>query len=98
MERIKKALEKARQERQIRQGGDPAPAPDAPRTRTEGTVGPEETLTMSVDETVLRENRIISALETSAFTYAYNLLRTQVLQRFKENNWNVLGVTSPGTG
>jgi protein-tyrosine kinase len=98
MERIKKALEKARQERQIRQGGDPAPGPDTARTRTEGTVGAEETLTMSVNETVLRENRIISALETSAFTDAYNLLRTQVLQRFKENNWNVLGVTSPGTG
>jgi exopolysaccharide/PEP-CTERM locus tyrosine autokinase len=32
------------------------------------------------------------------FTEAYNLLRTQILQRFKENNWNVLAVTSPGKG
>jgi len=35
-------------------------------------------------------------VETGSFTDAYNLLRTQILQRFKQNDWSVLAVTSPG--
>jgi capsular exopolysaccharide synthesis family protein len=96
MERIKQALDKARQERQIRQTGNPPPATaDQPRT---GTVVYDQTREITLDDKVLRENRILTGLEPSPFTDAYNLLRTQVLQRFKENNWNVLAVTSPGSG
>jgi len=97
MERIKQALEKARQERTLRQGSSSAPA-------TIGSVGAgtadfaAQTRTIALDDAVLRENRIITGLEPSDFTESYNILRTQVLQRFKENNWNVLAVTSPGNG
>jgi len=94
MERIKQALDKARQEREIRQSGNPAPAT---ATRT-GTVVYDQTREITLDDKVLRENRILTGLEPGPFTDAYNLLRTQVLQRFKENNWNVLAVTSPGSG
>jgi len=94
MERIKQALDKARQEREIRQSGNPAPAT---ATRT-GAVVYDQTQEITLDDKVLRENRILTGLEPGAFTDAYNLLRTQVLQRFKENNWNVLAVTSPGSG
>ena len=97
MERIKQALEKARQERQIRQGGDPAPTPGTPRAESE-PAGASQTQSLTVDDKILRENRIVTGLEPGPFTDAYNLLRTQVLQRFKENNWNVLAVTSPGEG
>jgi len=97
MERIKKALEKARQEREIRQGGETAPAPGTPKSDTE-PAGASQTQSLSVDDKILRENRIVTGLEPGPFTDAYNLLRTQVLQRFKENNWNVLAVTSPGEG
>ena len=96
MERIKQALDKARQEREIRQTGNPPPA-TAARPRT-GTVIYDQTQEISLDDNVLRENRILSGLEPGAFSDAYNLLRTQVLQRFKENHWNVLAVTSPGSG
>ena len=98
MERIKKALDKARQERQIRQGGShPAPSPTVQPVRT---AEPEydQTETITLDEAVLRKNHIVSGMGQNTFTDSYNLLRTQVLQRFKENNWNVLGITSPGTG
>jgi len=97
MERIKKALDKARQERQIRQGGSPVPTPTVQQVRTAET-GYDQTETISLDKAVLRKNRIVTGMEQSSFTDSYNLLRTQVLQRFKENNWNVLGITSPGTG
>ena len=94
MERIKQALDKARQERQLRQGASPAPE-SRPRTGT-GDIAFDQTRTVTVDEALLRENRVVTGLEPGPFTDAYNMLRTQVLQRFKENNWNVLAVTSPG--
>jgi len=97
MERIKEALEKARQERQIRQGDDSTTSPGAPLQDTAG-MGVSQTQSITVDDAVLRENRIVTGLEPGPFTDANNLLRTQVLQRFKENNWNVLAVTSPGEG
>jgi protein-tyrosine kinase len=97
MERIKQALEKARQERQIRQGGEPTPSTTTSQADTERT-GASQTQSLTVDDKILRENRIVTGLEPGPFTDAYNLLRTQVLQRFKENNWNVLAVTSPGEG
>jgi capsular exopolysaccharide synthesis family protein len=96
MERIKKALEKARQERRTKQGGEPV-LPIRGTRKTTGPVEYTQTEALDVSESVLRENRIINGLEQSSFTEAYNLLRTQVLQRFREHNWNVLAVTSPGT-
>jgi protein-tyrosine kinase len=95
MEHIKEALEKARQERHIRQGGEPA-ASQKTSQQDPGSAGASQTQTVTLDEATLRENRIVTGLEPGPFTEANNLLRTQVLQRFKENNWNVLAVTSPG--
>ncbi len=98
MERIKQALEKARQERALRQGGDASAgaATTTPGTRTEDSPY-AQSQSITLDDAVLRENRIVTGLEPSDFTEAYNILRTQILQRFKENHWNVLAVTSPGS-
>ena len=95
MERIKQALEKAREERQIRSGTEPAPVPSRPRKET-GKIEYAQTQPVSLDVDVLRRNRIVTGLEPGPFTESYKMLRTQILHRFKENNWNVLGVTSPG--
>jgi protein-tyrosine kinase len=92
MERIKQALEKARQAREATQGVITMTTPPAKAEKIDYT----RTRTVSVPASVLRQNRIITALEHSAFTDAYKILRTQVLQRLKENSWNVLAVTSPG--
>lgn len=56
------------------------------------------TRTVAVVPSVLRERRIVSALETGPFSDAYKILRTQVMQRMRENQWNLLGITSPGSG
>jgi len=100
MERIKEALDKARQERQTREGTSAAPVPTPtgkPRPDSRG-IEYGQTETITVDDAVLRENRIVFGMESSPFTDSCNLLRTQILQRFKENNWSVLAVTSPGSG
>jgi exopolysaccharide/PEP-CTERM locus tyrosine autokinase len=40
----------------------------------------------------------MAAYDKGPFVDAYKILRTQVMHRLRENNWNVLGVTSPGHG
>jgi len=99
MERIKEALEKARQERQSNHGGAAAAASQVQTLREDFTdKGESHTQSLTVADEVLRENRIVTGIEPGPFTEANNMLRTQVLQRFKENDWNVLAVTSPGEG
>ena len=98
MERIKQALEKARQERHLRQQETPVVVPAEAHGPVANRVQATQARTIEIEESILRKNRIISGLEQGAFTESYNLLRTQVLQRAKENNWNVLAVTSPGPG
>ena len=97
MERIKQALEKARQERQIRQGTASSPVSE-PRQAATGSIDYQQTRSITLEDSVLKENRIVTGLAPGPFTESYNLLRTQILQRFKENHWNVLAVTSPGPG
>ena len=99
MERIKLALEKARQERETRQTGGVITKPVPPiQPAGEAVSGAIVTPTVSLDEAALREHRIIAGMAPGGFTDAYNLLRTRILQIFKENGWNTLGITSPGTG
>lgn len=94
MERIKQALEKARQERETQQGNaTPGQATSVPVVEPHGQ---DLTQTVSLDEAVLREHRVVTSLPPGEFTDAYNLLRTRILQAFKEHNWNTLAITSPG--
>ncbi len=41
-----------------------------------------------------RRERIIAALDDEGVTDAYKLLRTRVMQRLGQNQWNTLGITS----
>jgi capsular exopolysaccharide synthesis family protein len=97
MERIKQALEKARSEREKAGTGT---GPGAVRTssgaRAPNLIAYTHTRTIEVADDLLREKRIISGIEQNSFTDAYKILRTQVLQRLKENGWNSVAITSPG--
>ena len=53
------------------------------------------TRVVECQEAILRQNRVVAAFDRGAFVEGYQLLRTQVLHRLRENRWNVLGVTSP---
>jgi protein-tyrosine kinase len=48
-----------------------------------------------LNKAVLRGNRVLTGHEPTAVRESYQLLRTRVLQRLKENQWNTLAVTSP---
>lgn len=95
MERIKEALERARQERQQTGGGAKGAA--APRGAAEpAQIAYTQTRHAEVSSEFLREKRVIAGYDSDTFTDAYKILRTQVFQRLRDNNWNVLAVTSPG--
>jgi len=97
MERIKQALEKAREER-LKTGGATTPLNASSGVATPASqIMYTHTRTEEVPVSFLREQRVITAVESGAFTDAYQILRTQVLQRLRENHWNALAVTSPGT-
>jgi protein-tyrosine kinase len=95
MERIKQALEKARLERQ-KTGATYGSSLEAGTRGAFSPVTYTHTRTVDVAKSFLQERRIISGFEQNAFTDAYKILRTQVLQRLREKGWNSLAVTSSG--
>jgi protein-tyrosine kinase len=46
-------------------------------------------------DAVLRRHRVVAAYERGPYVESYQFLRTQVLHRLRERQWNVVGVTSP---
>ena len=56
------------------------------------------TRSLDIPLSVLRQRRVMAAYYGGPFVDAFKILRTQVMQRLREHNWNVLGVTSPGHG
>ena len=56
------------------------------------------TRSLNIALSTLQQRRVMAAYDKGSFVDAYKILRTQVLHRLRENNWNVLGITSPGHG
>ena len=102
MERIKTAVEKARGDRArygIGFGGsNQYSTARAKAGEAIGQIQYTKTKTIDVSRDFLREKRIVSGFEQNAFTDAYKMLCTQVLQKMRDSGWNALAVTSPGDG
>lgn len=111
MERIKQALELARQARE----GGVASVPQPPRGFTDpGLIPPRpgqvqdgsgefrvqytHTRVETLSPERLRRNRILTGRDHDDATSAYKILRTQVLQRLAASGGNTVAITSPGTG
>jgi Mrp family chromosome partitioning ATPase len=100
MDRIRKALDMAREERQ--RPFDPEEKPlfsgdGASVTRLPTSIKYTKTKTFSPPATLLEANRILDASGSGAAAAAFRMLRTQVLQRMAEDQWRSLAVMSPGT-
>ena len=102
MDRIKEALEIARQMRgtatvtalRRKPRGAPVPPPVAKPDR----IVYNKTRTVTVDADAIRANRIVMRDSGEPASEAYRILCTQLLQRLNERGWNALAVTSPGRG
>lgn len=103
MDRIRKALDRARTERML---GHEAPvsaivdsivrtptlaAPAAPQS-----ISYTRTRTFTPDAETLERNRIVSPSSAEPAASAFRMLRTQVLQRMDTHGWRSLAVFSPG--
>jgi protein-tyrosine kinase len=109
MERIKLAIEKAKSH--STQGvvselrpvvESPAPyqapqhAPQAPIATPESVeVQYDRTEVMELDQALLDRHRVIAHQKTHPASWAFDVLRTQVLQQMDENGWRTLAITSP---
>jgi capsular exopolysaccharide synthesis family protein len=113
MERIKQAVERARQERGqattagggVLPGAMPGSGPGAvPPSRPAVPPLPAQsfvytqTRVLPVSEDWFREHRVLAALQNDAVSDAYKVLRTGVLQRMRANGWSTLAITSPARG
>lgn len=98
MERIKKALELAREARKTA-GGDTGSPP--PRSITNHNRVPDNDIgarKVQVSRDLLEQNRVLTALQDNEFVAPYKVLRTQVVHRLRERGWQSLAVTGPSKG
>ena len=103
MDRIRKALDLAREERDgVNGAGEPLRAFE-PKV-VPNVVVPISTSVVytrtrlfSPETGLLESNRIVGASSLDAAAGAFRMLRTQVLQRLKEHGWKSFAVLSPGS-
>src|ERR1700761_5115340 len=99
MDRIRKALDLARQERDA--GGEAVtvrPAPAAPLRAVPSlpkSIVYTQTKVFTPSERLLESNRIVDPSSVTAPAAAFRMLRTQVLHRLEENAWRSLAILSP---
>lgn len=93
MDRISKALERAKENKPFYQ------SPKKSKS-TVSEISYTHTKIFDVSEDTLQKNRIISNTSNKPLVDIYRVLRTRVLHRLKQNDWKVIGVTSarPGEG
>lgn len=101
MERLKKAFERARQEAEASQPKSIGRKIQSHVPDTGAQFNYTQIPVFQPDAKTLAKNRVIAdtadAANEAAVT-AYNILRTQVLQRMRPNNWKTVAITSPAPG
>lgn len=60
-----------------------------------GNITYTQTSIIMLDSTHLEKNRIVAHLENDVNSAIFDSLRTQILQKMEENNWQTLAVVSP---
>lgn len=106
MERIKEAVEKARSQRggQVPGRATPpgsrpeSPVPsfiDIPRTAVDSDIRYLQTPVVELDAAQLERERIVAHRKTHPASWAFDVLRTQVLQTMDQKGWRTVAVTSP---
>jgi Mrp family chromosome partitioning ATPase len=92
MDRIRKALDLARLQRDI--------PTEASRPERDGTpltsIVYHRTRVFTPSPAVLEANRIVNPASSDSAAAAFRMLRTQVLQRMDANGWRSLAIFSPG--
>ena len=99
MERIKRALERAKIEREsVLAQATPVVAGVAPNPTAAGPEPPQapqiRTRIQPINLTLMREGGLLLPGMVGAAAHSFKMLRTQVMQRMKSRGWNTLAVMS----
>jgi non-specific protein-tyrosine kinase len=101
---LRKALDKAKQERQQASQGEVAPVGlgGRPEIVREGRFSPDysQSRYVALDVKRLEKSRCVCLIPDSREMDRYKVIRTQIAQRMRANGWNTLMITSalPGEG
>ena len=95
MERIKQAIEKAKQQTSPNSVVRPSATPPLVQSDELSELSYVQTKVISLQPDHLERNRIVAYNKNSSMSWAFDLLRTQVLKTMEENGWRTLGITSP---
>lgn len=87
-----------------RELGDPAAVAGKPQLAPVSELATDEPLSVQyantpivqLDEAHLEANRVVAHKKAHPASWAFDVLRTQVLQKMDENGWRTLAITSPG--
>mgnify|MGYP003642453883 CR=1 FL=1 len=69
-----------------------------PKNADVSDIAYKETKVITLDHAYLEKQKVLSGTESEDISQAYKLLRTQVLQKLKFNDWNSLAIVSPKSG
>jgi len=106
MERIKRALERAKIKRESVLGQAASPRPEMANVASAPTAGPAEagaepshapqvrTRTQPINLALMREGGLLLPGMVGPVAHSFKMLRTQVMQRMKSRGWNTLAVLS----
>jgi capsular exopolysaccharide synthesis family protein len=101
MEYVKTAIEKARQDKeksqaQSKQIIDSAESSVKPEFADDDAISIDysQTRSVSINNRVLVENRVVAAFDSDERAEPYRHLRTQVLKAMRDNKWRTLAITS----
>jgi protein-tyrosine kinase len=103
MDKLEKALERARLERQSALGGGSDPAVIAERPGGEapgdplGDTGSRSRIAV-LDEAGLKKNRLVGGTRSDPSAEAFKVLRTKVLKALRKHKLRTLAITSPRYG
>jgi len=99
MERIEKALAKAREQRRAHAGAPlPSSATRVISTAPRPSTGEAMTRVVSVPDSTLRDHRVIAGLKQDSRADLFRMLRAQVMQRMAVGGNTTLGICSPNPG
>jgi capsular exopolysaccharide synthesis family protein len=105
MDRIQKALDKAKATQQQMNSAEVKPLATAstlkhedPLMPTIETIAYTKTRVVETSQQQLEQKRVIAGMYTNPQSAVFRMLRTQILQKMRTNDWQTLAITSPTAG
>lgn len=95
MEKIKQAIEKAKQQFGEKPLNQPPGTGPLPPISEIGDITYRQTRIVELDHRHLETHRIVALNKSDLSSVSFDLLRTQVLQKMEEHGWRTLAIVSP---